>query len=88
MISLTGSGFPALPSPNLSTVTLDVTSATNAAATPVVLEVDVFQNGVPVVGSGATLDSTFTINPLIGAPFGPSTLNDYFNGTASRRTEM
>jgi hypothetical protein len=79
-ISLTGSGFPALPQPDLSSVTLNVTSATGFTGTHT-LVVDVFQSGLAV--TGATLSSTFTINHLIGAPFGPSTLSDFINGTAS-----
>jgi hypothetical protein len=79
-ITLTGSGFPALPQPDLSTVTLDVTTAAAFTGTHI-LEIDVFQNGLSVP-AGATLSSTFTVNNLIGTP-GPTTLQDFFNGTAS-----
>jgi hypothetical protein len=79
-ITLTGSGFPALPQPDLSSVVLDVTSSSGFTGSHI-LTVDVFQNGLSV--PGATLSSTFTLNHLIGAPFGPSTLSDFVNGTAS-----
>jgi hypothetical protein len=79
-ISLTADGPPVLPNPDLSTVTLDVSSAAGFTGTHV-LGVDVFQTGVsaPV---GTVLETTATINTLIGLP-GPTTLSDAFNGTAS-----
>src|SRR3954463_3247868 len=80
-ISLTGSAFPALPNEDLSTVTLDVTSSTGFTGTHT-LELDIFNTGFPTLGP-ETLTSTFTVNNLIGGPFGPTTLNAYINGTAS-----
>src|SRR3954468_20385703 len=80
-ISLTGSAFPALPNEDLSTVSLDVTSSTGFTGTHT-LELDIFNTGFPTLGP-ETLTSTFTVNNLIGGPFGPTTLNAYINGTAS-----
>ena len=79
-ITLTGSGSPILPQPDLSSVTLDVSSSGTFTGTHV-LGVDLFQTNVsaPV---GATLESTATINGLINLP-GPTTLSDFINGTAT-----
>jgi hypothetical protein len=79
-ITLTGSGSPILPQPDLSSVTLDVSSSATFSGTHV-LGVDLFQTNVsaPV---GATLESTATINGLINLP-GPTTLSDFINGTAT-----
>jgi hypothetical protein len=79
-ISLTADGPPVLPNPDLSSVTLNVSSAAGFTGTHI-LTVDVFQTGVsaPV---GTTLETTATINGLINLP-GPTTLSDAFNGTAS-----
>jgi methionine-rich copper-binding protein CopC len=79
-ITLTGDGSPNLPQPDLSTVTLDVSSAATFTGSHV-LGVDIFQTGVaaPV---GATLQTTATINGLINLP-GPTTLSDAFNGTST-----
>jgi hypothetical protein len=79
-ISLTADGPPVLPNPDLSTVTLDVSSSAGFSGTHV-LGVDVFQTGVSAP-AGTTLESTATINGLINLP-GPTTLSDAFNGTAS-----
>jgi hypothetical protein len=80
-ISLTGSAFPALPGEDLSTVTLDVSSAAGFTGTHT-LELRIFNTGFPAQGP-ETITSTFTVNNLVGGPFGPSILNDYINGTAS-----
>lgn len=79
-ISLTGDGSPILPQPDLSSVTLDVSSSAGFSGTHV-LGVDLFQTNVnaPV---GTTLESTATINGLINLP-GPTTLSDFINGTSS-----
>lgn len=77
-ITLTGEGPPVVPNPDLSTVTLDVSSASTFSGTHV-LTVDIFQTGVsaPI---GSMLETTATINNLIGLP-GPTTLLDAINGT-------
>jgi hypothetical protein len=82
-ITLTGEGDPLLPQPDLSTVTLDVSSAATFSGTHV-LGVDIFQTGV-AAPSGSTLETTATINNLIGAagPAGPTTLSDFINGTST-----
>jgi hypothetical protein len=79
-INLTADGPPVLPNPDLSSVTLNVSSAAGFTGTHI-LTVDVFQTGVsaPI---GTTLQTTATINNLIGIA-GPTTLSDAFNGTAS-----
>lgn len=80
-LSLTGSGFPTLPNQDLSSVTLDVTSSTGFTGTHT-LTIDIFNTGFPSLGP-ETINSTFTVNNLNGGPFGPTTLNDFVNGTAS-----
>jgi hypothetical protein len=79
-ITLTGSGSPILPQPDLSSVTLDVSSSATFSGTHV-LGVDLFQTNVSAP-SGATLESTATINGLINLP-GPTTLSDFINGTST-----
>jgi hypothetical protein len=79
-ISLTADGPPILPNPDLSSVTLDVSSAAGFTGTHI-LTVDIFQTGVSAP-TGTTLETTATINGLINLP-GPTTLSDAFNGTAS-----
>jgi hypothetical protein len=79
-ITLTGDGNPSLPQPDLSSVTLDVTSASTFTGTHV-LGVDLFQTGV-AAPTGTTLETTATINGLINLP-GPTTLSDFINGTSS-----
>lgn len=78
--SLTANGSPILPQPDLSSVTLDVTAASTFTGTHV-LGVDIFQTNVSSP-SGTTLETTATINNLIGVP-GPTTLSDFVNGTSS-----
>jgi hypothetical protein len=79
-ITLTGDGSPGLPQPDLSSVTLDVSSAATFTGTHV-LGVDLFQTGV-AAPTGATLETTATINGLINLP-GPTTLSDFINGTST-----
>lgn len=79
IIDISASGSPFLPGGDLSSVTLDVTSA--AISTTHTLDVQVFQTGISVP-AGRTEQSTLTVNNLIGAP-GPSTLNTFANGTTS-----
>jgi hypothetical protein len=79
-VTVTASGVPVVAGPiDLSTVTLNVTDANTFSGTHT-LTVSVFQSGLAGPASLKT-SSTFTINHLIGAPFGPSTLSDFFNGT-------
>ena len=77
-ITVSAQGVPLLPSPDLSSLTINATSSTGGTHT---ITVDVFQSGINTPPP-STLNSTFTINHLVGAPFGPSTLSDYINGTA------
>jgi hypothetical protein len=79
-ISLNADGPPVLPNPDLSSVTLNVSSSAGFTGTHI-LTVDVFQTGVSAP-AGTTLETTATINGLINLP-GPTTLSDAFNGTAS-----
>jgi hypothetical protein len=84
-ITISASGIPTAVvtsgSINLSTTTLDVTSATTFTGTHT-LTIDVFQTGL-LGPPSLPVNSTFTINHLTGAPFGPSTLSDYYNGTTT-----
>jgi hypothetical protein len=75
-ISFTGVGVPTIKNPELSTVTLNVKSATAGSHT---LTIDVFQTGVSAP-AGSHLESTFTSNDLIGDP-GPTFESTFFNGT-------
>lgn len=79
IIDISASGSPFLPGGDLSSVTLDVTSA--AISTTHTLDVQVFQTGLNVP-AGLTERSTLTVNNLIGTP-GPSTLSTFVNGTTS-----
>ena len=69
-------GVPPLAGGSLASVTIDATAATGGVH---VLDVDVDQSGLNFV-SGATATSTFTINHLVGGPFGPATLTTLVNG--------
>ena len=77
-ITVNASGSPVLAGADLSTVTLDVKSA---SAGTHVLTIDVFQTGVSAP-AGSTLRSTFSTNDLIGSP-GPTTEATFFNGSDS-----
>jgi hypothetical protein len=79
-VGLVATGDPLVASPSLSSVTLDVSSAPTFTG-PHTLTLDVFQTGIsaPI---GTQVESTFTVNNLIGVP-GPATLSDFFNGTSS-----
>jgi hypothetical protein len=78
-INLTADGPPVLPNPDLSSVTLDVSSAATFSGTHI-LTVDIFQTGVSAP-AGTTLETTATINGLINLP-GPTDLSDFINGSA------
>jgi len=78
-IEVHAQGVPLLPDPNLSSLTINATSATGGTHT---ITVQVFQTGLNTPPP-SDLTSTFTINHLVGAPFGPSTLSDYINGTTN-----
>ena len=79
-ISLTGIGVPSVPSPDLSSVTLNASSSSGFTGTHV-LTIDLFQTGVSALPP-QTMTSTFTVNDLIGSP-GPTTETTYYNGTSS-----
>lgn len=75
-ITVAAQGSPILPRADLSSVTLDATSASTFTGTHDLL-VDVFQTGVS--GTGNTL-STFTINGLVNDP-GPTTESSFADGS-------
>ena len=77
-ITVTSSGVPVQPSPNLATVTLNVTTATGFTG-PRTLTVTVTQTGITFPGGAASV--TFTFNGLIGAP-GPATQTVLYNGAS------
>jgi hypothetical protein len=81
-IAVAASGVPNLPDPDLSSLTIAATAGSGGTHT---LQVDVFQTGILSAGA-QDLTSTFTINHLVGAPFGPSTLSDYINGGSTDAT--
>jgi len=78
-IIVSAQGVPLLPDPDLSSLTINATATSGGTHT---ITVDVFQTGINTPPP-STILSTFTINHLVGAPFGPSTLSDYINGTAT-----
>jgi hypothetical protein len=78
-IIVSAQGVPLLPDPDLSSLTINATATSGGTHT---ITVDVFQTGINTPPP-STIISTFTINHLVGAPFGPSTLSDYINGTAT-----
>lgn len=70
-------GVPDLQGAALSTITLSATSALGGTH---VLGVTVTQGGLLVTGlTQAT--STFTVNNLVGGPFGPTTETTFVNGS-------
>lgn len=77
-LDVTAAGVPDLTGANLSSVTLNVTSA--SITTTHNLEIDIFQTGVSAA-AGITA-STFTANDLVGDP-GPTTESTFAGGTAS-----
>jgi hypothetical protein len=80
-INVAANGPGLIPNPDLSAVTLDISSnAANFSGTHT-LTIDIFQTGVSAP-AGTTFSSTFTVNNLIGRP-GPTTLSDFTNGTGS-----
>jgi hypothetical protein len=79
-IQVQANGPGLLPNSDLSSVTLDISASTGFTG-PHVLDIEVYQTGVLEL-PGSKTESTFTVNNLIGTP-GPTTLNDFFNGTSS-----
>jgi hypothetical protein len=79
-VIITANGVPILTNPDLSAVT--ITAVRSATAGTHVLNVDVFQAGLPATGV-TPLQSAFTANDLVGGPFGPETLSTYTGGTIS-----
>lgn len=77
-ITVGATGSPLIPGADLSTVSLNIKSATAGSHT---ITVDVFQTGVSAP-AGSRLESTFTTNDLIGDP-GPTKESTFFNGTSS-----
>lgn len=76
-ISATVVGVPQIANPDLSSVTLNVKSATAGSHT---LTINILQTGVSAA-AGTKLSTTGTTNDLIGAP-GPTVETSYFNGTS------
>jgi hypothetical protein len=74
-ISVSGVGFPAIPSPDLGTITLDAHFGGTGTH---VLAIDMLQSGLTAFPGGVQT-TTDTVNQLIGSP-GPTTLTQFFNG--------
>jgi hypothetical protein len=72
-------GVPAVPNPDMGTVTLDVTSASGFTG-PDVLTLTATQSGLASFPA-STGDTTFTFNGLIGSP-GPVTETMTYNGAS------
>jgi hypothetical protein len=78
-INIGGIGAPPLPGADLSSITIDATSAVGGTHT---LNITVTQTGLNVTGlTGVT--STFTVNNLVGGPFGPTTETTLVNGATA-----
>ena len=75
-INVSGIGSPPLGGADLSSVTIDATSATGGTH---VLGISVDQTGLSFA-AGGTATSTFTVNNLVGGPFGPTTESTFVNG--------
>lgn len=80
LISVVGAGSPSLPQPDLSSLTLDATTTAGFTGTHV-LGITLTQTGISVAGPNS-LTSTFTVNNLVGGPFGPTTEATQVNGGA------
>lgn len=76
-IDISATGSPLVPNADLSSVALNVKSATSGSHT---LTIDIFQTGVSAP-AGSRLESTFSTNDLIGDP-GPTVESTFFNGTS------
>lgn len=80
-LNFSATGSPLVPGADLTSVTLDVTSAAITGTHQ--LDIEVFQTGVSLA-PGSRTDSTFTVNDLIGsAGIGPTTESTFANGTAN-----
>ena len=77
-INVAAVGEPQLPGASLASVTIDATA--NTAGGVHVLDIAVDQIGLNVVTGAADATSTFTVNHLVGGPFGPATLSTSVNG--------
>lgn len=81
-ISVSSTGVPIETNPDLATTDLSADTVSGFTGTHT-LEIEVFQTGLTPVS--ANLQSTFTVNGLIGTTAfpGPSTLSDYTGGTGT-----
>jgi hypothetical protein len=82
-ISVNATGVPAIPSPDLGTVTLDVTAATGGTH---VLTITSTQTGLSFP-AGASSTTTDTFNGLVGGP-GPVTYDMFVNGVQINTATM
>lgn len=80
-ISIGAAGVPPLDGASLASLTLDAT----AGAGTHTLTIDVSQTGLNFAG-GAGANSTFTINHLVGGPFGPTDMSTSVNGVTLAST--
>jgi hypothetical protein len=76
-INIGAVGSPPLGGGSLSSITIDATAATGGTH---VLDINVLQSGLNIATGGGDATSSFTINHLIGAPFGPTTMSTLANG--------
>lgn len=76
-ITIGAAGVPPLDGASLASLTLDATSAIGGTHT---LTIDVLQSGLAFAGGTAGL-STFTVNHLVGGPFGPTDMSTSVNGS-------
>jgi hypothetical protein len=79
-ISISASGAPIDPLADLTSVTLDVTSA--AISSPHQLNIEIFQTGTGISLNALTA-STFTVNDLVGSAGIGTVESTYYNGTSS-----
>ena len=85
-INVAAVGEPQLPGASLASVTIDATA--NTAGGVHVLDIAVDQTGLNVVTGGADATSTFTVNHLVGGPFGPATLSHQRQWRAVRQSNI
>lgn len=81
-IFIGAAGVPPLDGASLASLTLDATASSGGTHT---LTIDVLQSGLNFAG-GTTGLSTFTINHLVGGPFGPTDMSTSVNGSTFAST--
>ena len=82
-VSITVTGSPAIPSPDLGTINVDAHSSGHGIS---ILTIDAVQSGL-VNWPGGNVSSSFTVNTLIGSP-GPTIMATKFAGNLLQSHEF